>query len=207
MADRKGADMSVKFSESKTKENLMRAFAGESQARNRYTYAAEQAHEQNLHVLEEVFRFTADQERSHGKVFYGFLTELSGENIEIDGTYPVDISESLEELLGMAEHNEREEHDHVYKAFEEIAREEGFDDVARAFFMIGRIEEVHANRFAQFKQWMKDNQLFISDVSTTWMCLNCGQVIDTKKAPEVCPVCGEEQGYFVRVEFAPYTSN
>lgn len=197
--------MRAEFKNSRTKENLMKAFAGESQARNRYTYAAEQAHEQQLHVLEEVFKFTAEQERAHGKVFYEFLTELSGDNISIEGTYPVDICESLEELLGMAAHNENEEHDVVYKEFEQVAKEEGFDDVARAFFMIGRVEKVHANRFEQFKKWMQDNQLFVSEVSTTWMCLNCGHVIDTKQAPEECPICGKDRGYFVRIKMAPYS--
>lgn len=197
--------MAVKFKESRTKENLMKAFAGESQARNRYTYAAEQAHEKNLYVLEQVFRFTAEQERAHGKVFYEFLTDLSGENIAIEGTYPVDISESFEELLRMAEHNEREEHDHVYKEFEKVAKEEGFDDIARAFFMIGRIEEVHANRFEHFAKWLEEKQLFVADVATTWMCLNCGHVIETKEAPKTCPVCKEEQGMFIRITLAPYS--
>ncbi|MDE5777705.1 MAG: rubrerythrin family protein [Lachnospiraceae bacterium] len=198
--------MAVDFKESKTKENLMKAFAGESQARNRYNIAADKAHERNLHVLEEVFKFTAEQERAHAKVFYEFLTEFSGENIPIEGTYPVDISESLEELLGMAEHNEREEHENVYREFSEVARQEGFEKIAGTFFMIGNVEKIHAERFAKFKKWMEENRLFISDVSTTWMCLNCGHVIDSKNAPEFCPVCGEEQGYFVRIEMAPYSS-
>lgn len=198
--------MAVEFKNSKTKENLMRAFAGESQARNRYTIAAQKAHEKKLHVLEEVFKFTAEQERAHAKVFYELLTECSGENIPIEGTYPVDISESLEELLGMAEHNEREEYDNVYREFSEVAREEGFAEASRKFFMIGNVEKAHAERFAKFKKWMEENQLFVSDVSTTWMCLNCGHVIDSKNAPEICPVCGEEQGYFVRIEVAPYSS-
>jgi rubrerythrin len=197
--------MAVAFKESKTKENLMRAFAGESQARNRYTIAAQKAHEKKLHVLEEVFKFTAEQERAHGKVFYEFLTELSGENIEIDGTYPIDISESLEELLGMAEHNENEEHDVVYKEFEEVAREEGFERIAATFQMIGEVEKVHADRFAKFKKWMEENHLFVSDVCTKWMCLNCGHIVEAKAAPQVCPVCNEEQGYFVRVTLAPYS--
>lgn len=197
--------MSVSFKESKTKENLMKAFAGESQARNRYTIAAEKAHEQNLYVLEEVFKFTADQERAHAKVFYEFLTECSGENIDIEGTYPVDISESLEELLGMAAHNEHEEHDVVYKEFEQVAKEEGFDEIARKFHLIAQVEKMHEDRFEQFKQWMQDNQLFISDVSTKWMCLNCGNTFEAKGVPEVCPLCGEEKGYFVRVCLAPYS--
>ena len=166
--------MAVNFKDSKTKENLMRAFAGESQARNRYTFAAEQAHNEKLYVLEYVFRFTADQERAHGKVFYNFLKDLSGENIEIDGAYPVDISASYSELLRMAEHNEREEHEQVYKDFEETAKQEGFDDIARAFFMIGRVEEMHGTRFEKYAIWMDENKLFVSDVSTQWMCLNCG---------------------------------
>lgn len=198
--------MAVDFKNSKTKENLMKAFAGESQARNRYNFAADKAHEQHLHVLEEVFKFTAEQERAHGKVFYELLTELSGENIQIEGTYPIDISESLEELLGMAEHNENEEHDSVYKEFEEVARQEGFQKAAGTFHMIAEVEKVHANRFAQFKKWMQDNQLFVSDVTTTWMCLNCGHVLDAKEAPKQCPVCGEEQGYFVRITLAPYSA-
>lgn len=197
--------MAVDFKESKTRENLMKAFAGESQARNRYTYAAEQAHAAKQYVIEFVFRFTADQERAHGKVFYDFLSDLSGENVTVEGTYPIDISESFEELLRMAEHNEREEHDSVYKEFEEVARQEGFDDIARAFFMIARIEEVHGNRFAQFAKWMEENKLYVSDVQTAWMCLNCGHVIESKNAPEVCPVCGEEQGYFIRLAVAPYS--
>lgn len=198
--------MAVDFKTSKTKENLMRAFAGESQARNRYTFAAEQAHDEHLYVLEYVFKFTAEQERAHGKVFYNFLKDLSGQTIDIDGTYPVDISESYVDLLRMAEHNEREEHEDVYKNFEQVAKEEGFDDIARAFFMIGRIEKMHGDRFAMFAKWMEENKLFVSDVSTEWMCLNCGHTIRSKEAPEVCPVCGEEQGFFIRLELAPYTA-
>lgn len=197
--------MAVNFETSRTRENLMRAFAGESQARNRYTFAAEQAHDEHLYVLEYVFRFTADQERAHGKVFYNFLKDLSGQNIEIDGSYPVDISTSYTELLRMAEHNENEEHDDVYKAFEETAKAEGFDDIARAFFMIGRIEKMHADRFGMFARWMEEKKLFVSDVSTDWMCLNCGYHFTGKQAPEVCPVCQEEQGFFIRLELAPYT--
>ncbi len=197
--------MTVPFNESKTKENLMKAFAGESQARNRYTIAAEKAHEQNLYVLEEIFKFTADQEKTHAKVFYEFLTECSGENIDIEGTYPVDISESLEELLGMAAHNENEEHDTVYKEFAQVAKEEGFDEISRKFHMTAEVEKIHAQRFEKFKEWLSENKLFISDVSTKWMCLNCGNTFEAKGVPEVCPLCGADKGYFVRVCLAPYS--
>ena len=139
--------MAVDFKTSETRENLMRAFAGESQARNRYTFAAAQAKQQKLHVIEAVFTLTADQEKEHAEIFYNHLSELAGENIHIDGTYPIDITDSVTELLRMAQHNEYEEHDDVYKAFGEKAREEGFLKVAASFEMIAKIEKVHGNRF------------------------------------------------------------
>ena len=105
--------MATDFKQSETMKNLMRAFAGESQARNRYTFAAAQAHQQGLFVLEQVFKFTADQEQEHAEIFYNQLKELAGETISIDGTYPVDLSPNMSELLKMAQHNEYEEHDDV----------------------------------------------------------------------------------------------
>lgn len=105
--------MAMDFKQSETKTNLMRAFAGESQARNRYTFAASQANKQGLYVIEHVFKFTADQEKEHAQVFYEQLKELAGENIEADGSYPVDINPNISELLKMAQHNEYQEHDDV----------------------------------------------------------------------------------------------
>ena len=101
------------FRNSKTKDNLMRAFAGESQARNRYTMAEEKARQQKLYVLADLFKFTANQEKVHAKIFYEHLKELSGESVFVDGGYPVDISEDMCTLLGMADHNERQESDDV----------------------------------------------------------------------------------------------
>src|SRR5699024_2011790 len=105
-----GSDMSVNFSESRTKENLMRAFAGESQARNRYTIAAERAEEGGMLTIADVFRYTADQERAHAERFYSLLKDLSGETVHIDGSYPIDQQDTLPELLRAAEHNEHEEY-------------------------------------------------------------------------------------------------
>ena len=107
----------MEFRNSETKDNLMRAFAGESQARNRYTIAAGQARNEKLYVVEAVFRFTAEQEKEHAEVFYNYLNELAGENIAIDGAYPVDIAKDVAALLRMAQHNEYEEHDDVYQNF------------------------------------------------------------------------------------------
>lgn len=197
--------MAVNFKDSETKDNLMRAFAGESQARNRYTFAAEQAENQRQHAVAQLFLFTADQEKAHAHVFYQHLQELAGETITVDGGYPIDISDDLPKLLRMAQHNEYEEHDDVYKHFAEKAKEEGFLKVAASFEMIGEVEKMHGDRFGQFAQWMEDNKLHISDVKTGWICLHCGYVYEGKSSPEQCPVCGHDKGYFVRLELAPYT--
>lgn len=196
--------MAVEFRNSETKDNLMRAFAGESQARNRYTFAAAQAKEQKLQVLEAVFLYTAGQEKEHAEIFYNHLKELAGETIHVDGGYPVDISGNLAELLRRAQHNEYEEHDPVYKAFGDKAKEEGFLTVASSFYQIAEIEKFHGDRFGRFAQLLEENKLFVSDVKTGWICLNCGFVFEGEKVPDKCPVCDHDKGYFVRLELSPF---
>ena len=197
--------MKTDFKNSETKDNLMRAFAGESQARNRYTFAAAQARDAKLHVIEQVFTFTANQEKEHAEIFYNHLKELSGETIHVDGGYPVDITDSVVELLRFAQHNEYEEHDDVYKRFGDKAKEEGFDKVAASFHMIAEIEQLHGNRFGTFADLLESKKLFVSDVECGWMCLNCGYVFEGKEAPGKCPVCDHDRGFFVRLQMAPYT--
>ncbi len=199
--------MAVDFRSSETKDNLMRAFAGESQARNRYTFGAAQAKEQKQEAISRVFLYTADQEKEHAEIFYKHLKELAGETIHVDGGYPVDLTENLAELLRMAQHNEYEEHDDVYKHFGDKAQEEGFEDVARSFHMIAEIEKTHGDRFGRFAEWLEENQLYISDIKTGWICLNCGYICETTAAPEKCPVCEHDQGYFIRLELSPFNSN
>lgn len=196
--------MSIEFENSKTKENLMRAFAGESQARNRYTFAASQAKKNNLYVVEAIFKFTADQEKEHAEIFYNHLKEMAGKNINIEGGYPVDISNSVIDLLRSAQHNEYEEHDPVYKSFGDIAKEEGFPKVAFSFHNIANIEKVHGDRFGKFADLLEKNELLVSNVECEWMCLNCGYVFKGEKAPEVCPVCDHNKGYFIRLEMVPF---
>ncbi len=193
------------FKTSQTKDNLMRAFAGESQARNRYTFAADLAAKEHQYVIESVFKFTANQEREHAEVFYNFLKDLSGENIYIDAGYPVDIYDDLAKLLRAAQHNEYEEYDPVYKTFGDVAKEEGFPRVATAFHMIAAIEKTHGDRFARFAELIEEKKLFVSDVEIGWMCLKCGHVHWGKQPPQQCPVCHHEQGYFIRLTMAPYT--
>lgn len=196
----------MEFQSSQTKDNLMRAFAGESQARNRYTFAAEQAKQQKLHVVEAVFTFTAEQEKAHAEVFYNHLKALSGETIQIDGGYPVDIYESVLQVLRAAQHNEYEEFDPVYQAFGDKALEEGFPKVAASFHQIAKIEKTHGDRFGKLADLLEENKLFLSDVECGWMCLNCGFELHGKEAPQTCPVCGKDRGFFIRVELAPYTT-
>ena len=192
------------FKSSRTKENLMKAFAGESQARNRYTFAAAQARKENLYVIEAIFNYTAGQEKEHAEIFYGHLKELAGESISVDGTYPIDIASTAAELLRMAQHNEYEEHDPIYKTFAEVAKEEGFTAVAASFGMIAEIEKVHGNRFGRFADFLETNKLFVSDVKASWICLNCGHVHIGTEAPKMCPVCSHDRGYFMRIELSPY---
>jgi rubrerythrin len=190
---------------SQTMDNLMRAFAGESQARNRYTFAAAQAKTQHQHVIEAIFKFTANQEKEHAEVFYNFLQDVAGENIQIEAGYPVDINEDLVQLLRSAQHNEYEEYDPVYKKFGDIAKEEGFNKIAAAFHMIAGIEKTHGDRFARFAELLEEKKLYVSEVETGWMCLNCGYVHWGKEAPKVCPACQHDQGYFIRISMAPFT--
>lgn len=195
----------INFNESQTKDNLMRAFAGESQARNRYTFAASLAKKQGLEVIEAVFTFTAGQEKEHAEIFYDKLKELSGQNICVDGCYPVNGSNDILTVLRDAEHNEYEEYSDAYKHFGEVAQSEGFADIAASFNMIAEIERTHHDRFKLFADMVEQNKLFVSDTATGWLCLNCGHIVNATQAPKVCPVCKHNQGYFIMLELAPYT--
>ena len=196
--------MSVDFQNSETRKNLMRAFAGESQARNRYTFAASLCKSQKLPVLEAVFQFTAGQEKEHAEIFYNHLKEAAGETIQIDGTYPVDLYDNLLAHLRAAQHNEYQEWEHDYQHFAQVAMSEGFPLVGKLFENIARVEQTHGDRFGKFAVLLEKGQLFFSDVEVQWTCLHCGWVVTSTAAPAQCPVCRHPQGYFVRVELAPW---
>ena len=195
--------MSIKFCDSETRVNLMRAFAGESQARNRYVFSADFSKKEHLQVIEQVFRFTAAQEQQHAKIFYDHLQELNGNTIVIDAGYPVDNYKDVDKLLRAAQHNEYEEHDDIYSHFGEVAASEGFDAVADSFQRIAKIEKIHGDRFGRLAQLLEDKKLFVSDVESAWMCLKCGHVYQGNEAPKVCPVCRHDQGYFIRMDLMP----
>lgn len=196
--------MSVDFQKSETRENLMRAFAGESQARNRYTFGAQQARSMKLPVIEAIFNFTANQERAHAKIFYDHLQQLAGTTIHVDGGYPVDIYPDLTDVLKAAQHNEYEEHDPIYKHFGDIAKEEGFPTVAASFHSIAAIEKTHGDRFGTFAKLLEEGRLFTSEKEDAWICLNCGHIYRGLEVPSRCPVCKEEQGYFIHLSGLPF---
>lgn len=197
--------MQTNFMTSQTRENLMRAFAGESQARNRYTFAKQTALEQNLYVISEVFRFTAAQEEQHAKIFYELLKESAGQNVDITAGYPADVYNEIQKLLDSAVHNENEEFADAYPNFARIAQEEGFVKAASKFSLIAEIENSHKQRFEHYAKLMREEKLFRSDKSERWLCLNCGHIHEGTEAPLVCPVCGARQGYFIREAEAPFT--
>ena len=188
----------------RTEQNLLKAFAGESQARSRYTIAAGMAREKDLYVVQQVFLFTADQELTHAKQFYRQLADLSGQTVRADGTYPVDLYPDLLSHLRAAQHNEFQEWEHDYAHFAKTASEEGFPLVAKLFDSIAGIERIHGERFGRFADLLEREELFVSSVTCQWMCLNCGYVVESTMAPASCPVCHHPQGYFVRMEMVPF---
>lgn len=191
----------MEFKDSNTKVNLMRAFAGESQARNRYDMAAEVAKKEKYNILERLFKYTASQEQAHAKVFYDALKSLSGQTITIDnGSYPVDVYDSTLKLLKSSAHNEYEEADVVYKDFARVASEEGFTDIATTFTNIASIEKVHGDRFAKYAEALENGTLFKKEESVKWICTNCGYIYEGKEAPKICPVCKKPQGYYLLFE-------
>ncbi len=194
------------FNESQTKINLMRAFAGECQARQRYYQGALAAQKQFLVGLERMFRFTAEQEEQHAKIYFELLKDAAGEEIEINAGFPADVYTDMQQLLDAAAKAEEKENGIIYPDFERIARDEGFQQAAAKFKMIGAIENSHRERFAYYAGLWRDGMMFRSQSSEErWMCLNCGHIHTGSEPPTECPVCGVQQGYFIREAEAPFT--
>lgn len=188
----------MELNNSATKLNLLRAFAGESQARNRYTFAASQCGALKLQVLQRVFLFTADQEKEHAELFYRLLRPMNGQNIPCDGAYPIGDYTDAAQLLRFAQHNEYQEHDVEYRLFAQTARDEGFPAIAATFEGIAAIEKTHGDRFGRWADLIESNRIFTEPQPIAWMCLNCGHIHYAASAPEQCPVCAHDQGYFIR---------
>lgn len=196
--------VNTRLLESRTLKNLMRAFAGESQARNRYTFAAGAADHAHLRLVGDAFRLTAAQEKEHAELFYGLMADASGQTVIIDGGYPADLGPTPLEQLKAAVHNETEEWSAVYPNFAAIAREEGFARVGDVFAGIAAIERTHALRFGQYAEALENGSLFRADGQTAWLCLNCGHIHFGPTAPEKCPICQHDQGHFIRTSLYPF---
>ncbi len=198
--------MKTDFCSSETRKNLMRAFAGECQSRQRYYQAALIAQQEKYVGLERMFRFTAEQEERHAKVFFELLKDCAGESIRIEADYPADVYSTLPELLKASAAEEYHEAAEVYPEFEQIARKEGFLDAAGKFKMIASIEQEHHKRFDYYSKLMENGTLFRSEsTDEAWICLNCGHIHTASEPPSDCPVCGAEKGYFIRLAEAPFT--
>jgi len=176
----------------KTEQNLLKAFAGESQARNRYELFVKQAKKEGYEQIAAIFQKTADQEREHARRFFSFL---EGGPVEITATYPAGIVGTTAENLKAAAEGENEEWTLLYPAFAEIAKEEGFTEVATAFKMIAKVEAEHEKRYLKLLQNISEDRVFIKDGKVWWECLNCGYIYESAKALENCPACLHPQSF------------
>jgi len=183
---------------SETEKNLLKAFAGESQARNRYTYFASAAKKEGFEQISAIFLETADNEKEHAKVFFKYLTR--GVGVEITATYPAGTIGTTEENLLAAANGEKEEWGHIYPEFEKIARKEGFNDIADSFKEIGEVEQHHEKRYRKLLENVKNNEVFKKDKVVKWKCRNCGYIHEGSEAPENCPACKHPQAYYEVLE-------
>ena len=176
-----------------TEQNLLKAFAGESQARTRYTFFASVAKKEGYEQIAAVFMETAEQEKEHAKRFFKFL---EGGDVTITATYPAGkIGTTTENLLAAAM-GENEEWDVLYPEFAKVAEEEGFPAVAAAFRAISTVEAEHEKRYLKLLSHITDGDFFRRDGKIWWQCRNCGFIIEAEEAPKACPACLHPQSYF-----------
>jgi rubrerythrin len=182
-----------KFRESQTAKNLLLSFAGESQARNRYTYFARQAFEEGYVQIAEIFEETADQECEHALRFFKFF---NGGELEITGSFPAGVIKTTHENLLAAADGEKFEHSQLYPGFAKIARDEGFDRAADTWDAISVSEKQHEKRYRELAGNIAADRVFKRDAETTWRCRNCGYLHVGKEAPDKCPACVQPTDYF-----------
>ena len=183
----------MKLENSDTLQNLINAFAGESQARNRYTFYAKQAKKEGYEQISQIFSDTAENEKEHAKLFYKLIP--ASEHHKVTGSYPFFLGNTEENLIAAAK-GEKEEWEILYKLSAQTAKEEGFDEISRLFSNILEIEKRHSHRFETLAALLRENSLFKKSEQSQWICRNCGHVLISKHAPEKCPVCEHSQGYF-----------
>ena len=184
----------------KTLVNLMTSFAGESQARSRYTFFSSVAKKEGFEEIAAIFMETAENEKEHAKVFYKYVVEkMEGEKFpvetEITGTFPAIMSNTYDNLMAAAA-GENEEWTMAYPKFADIAEEEGFKDIAASFRMIAKVEKEHEERYRRLPDDVKNGTVFKKEDIVAWKCRNCGFIFEGTEAPKVCPACKHPQAYF-----------
>jgi len=187
----------MEFKNSKTCENLMKAFAGESQARMRYNYYASVAKKEGFLQISEILLETAENEKEHAKVFMKELIKngVNDQVVEITAGYPVCYADTLKNLE-CAANGEKEEWSDLYPAFAKVAEDEGYPEVAKVFKLVALVEKRHEARYRKLWNNVKNHEVFKKGGKVFWKCRNCGHIVESIEAPEMCPVCLHSQKYF-----------
>jgi rubrerythrin len=182
-----------KLKGTRTEKNLLLSFAGESQARNRYTYYASQAKKEGYEQIAAIFQDTADNEKEHAKVFFKLL---EGGELEITGGFPAGVIGDTKANLKAAADGERFENTQMYPSFAEIAKAEGFPEIADTFDLISTVEKGHENRYRALLKNLEEGAVFKRSQKVVWRCRNCGYMHEGYEAPEECPACKHERAYY-----------
>lgn len=183
----------TKLKGSETEKNLLKAFAGESQARNRYTFFASAARKEGFEQIAGIFEETADNEKEHAKIFFKYL---EGGDTEITASYPAGKIGTTGENLLEAANGEKMEFSVLYPEFSKVAKKEGFNDAADSFKQIGEVEEKHEARYRKLLENINKNIVFKRETVVKWKCRNCGYIHSGKEAPKVCPACKHPQAFY-----------
>ena len=183
----------MEFKGSQTEKNLLAAFAGESQARNRYTFFASAAKKEGYEQISAIFQETADNEKEHAELFF---KHLKGGMAEITAAYPAGVIGTTADNLKAAADGEKLEWSMLYPNFGDVAEKEGFAAIAQTFRQVAKVEAYHERRYNKLLENVKQGKVFKKDAPIKWKCRNCGMVIEGTEAPSVCPVCSHPQSYF-----------
>ncbi|MBM3248549.1 MAG: rubrerythrin family protein [Candidatus Omnitrophica bacterium] len=177
----------------KTEQNLLKSFTGESQARNRYTYFASAARKEGFEQIANIFTETAENEKEHAKVFFKYL---EGGDVEITASYPAGMIKDTKSNLAEAAAGENMEWTTLYSDFAKIAKDEGFPEIARSFEQIAKVERFHESRYRKLINNIANGDVFKKKVSIKWHCINCGYVFEGSEAPKECPACKHPQSFY-----------
>lgn len=183
----------MEFKGSQTEKNLLASFAGESQARTRYTFFASVAKKEGYEQISAIFQETADNEKEHAKLFF---KHLKGGAVEITASYPAGIIANTADNLKAAADGEKEEWSVLYPKFADVAEQEGFPEIANTFRQVAKVEAYHERRYLKLLDNVKAGKVFKKDAPIKWKCRNCGHVYEGAEAPDTCPVCNHPKAFF-----------